>query len=106
MAVMVLRTICWLPIQVFVMVDVFGMSELTELYRKAEMLGVCFAFVGASISPVVYNCCSHDFRIAYQEVFEAVGCKCGDDRPEDDYSDMNETIMSIISDSSNHINYA
>jgi hypothetical protein len=106
MAVMILRTICWLPIQCFVMVDVFGDTDITELYRKAEMLGVCCTFVGSCICPLVYNCASHEFRVAYQEVFEAIGCKCGDEKAEDDYSDMNETIMSIISDSSNHINYA
>lgn len=106
LAVTVLRTLCWLPVQAFVMVDVFGVTApLTELYRKAEMLAVCCAFFGSCVNPVLYNCLCHDVRLAYQEVFEAVGCKCGDEKTEDDYSDMNETIMSIISDSSNHINY-
>ena len=107
MASMVIRVVCWIPIQVFVMVDVFGVVDITEMYRKAEMLGVCLAFAGTCVNPLIYNCASLDFRIAFNDALKRVGCNCSDEPPgKDDFSDMNETIMSIISDSSNHINYA
>ena len=105
MATLVVRALCWIPIQVFVMIDVFGMSQYTETYRKAEMLGVCFALAGSCVNPLIYKCASTDYRRAFHQVCFTLGCKCSDDKLEDDNSDMNETIMSIISDSSNHINY-
>ncbi len=107
MAAMVVRTLFWIPIQIFVMIDVFGVSEVTELYRKAEMIGVCCAFMGCCVNPVIYNCVSYDFRFSYQEVMACLFCKAKGEKPhyKDDGSDMNETIMSILSDSSNHINY-
>ncbi len=108
MASMVMRTVCWLPIQIFVMIDVFQMTEITIMYRKAEMVGACCAFLGASISALVYNIVSMDFRMAFHESAAVLTCKKQEDSPgyTDDGSDMNETIMSILSDSSNHINYA
>ncbi len=107
MAVMVVRTLFWVPVQIFVLIDVFGVSDMTELYRKAEMLGVCCAFAGACVNPVIYNCASRDFRFCFQEVMACLFCKAKPEKPhyKDDGSDMNETIMSILSDSNNHINY-
>ena len=105
MASMVMRAIFWLPIQVFIMVDIFGMTEITEVYRKAEMLGVCCAFAGTCVTPLLYNCLSMDFKGAFNETFRKMGCTCMSDKPRENTSDMNETIMSIISDSSNRINY-
>ena len=106
MATMVLRAVCWFPIQIFVMVDIFGVSIVSEVYRKAEMIGVCCAFAATCVNPMLYNCLSTDFRHAFHEAFRQLGCGCCiSDKSEDEYSDMNETIMSIISDSSNHINY-
>ena len=107
MAIMVVRTLCWVPVQIFVMIDVFGVTEMTDLYRKAEMLGVCCAFVSCCVNPIIYNCVSFDFRFSFQEVMACLFCKAKGEKPpyKDDGSDMNETIMSILSDSSNHINY-
>ena len=112
MASMVVRTLCWLPIQVFVMIDIFGMMEITELYRKAEMLAVCCAFGGSCINALVYSCVSEDFRNGFQEAASCLFSKKEPEKPppvtykHDDESDLNETIMSILTDSSNHINYA
>ena len=107
MAIMVVRTLCWVPVQIFVMIDVFGVADMTDLYRKAEMLGVCCAFIGCCVNPIIYNCVSFDFRFSFQEVMACLFCKAKSEKPpyKDDGSDMNETIMSILSDSSNHINY-
>jgi allatostatin receptor len=105
MASMVMRALFWLPIQVFIMIDIFGMTGITEVYRKAEMLGVCCAFAGTCMTPLLYNCLSLDFKSAFNETFRKMGCTCMSDKPPENPSDMNETIMSIISDSSNHINY-
>ncbi|ELU01467.1 hypothetical protein CAPTEDRAFT_25314, partial [Capitella teleta] len=66
MAAMVARVLCWLPIQVFVMVDIFGVTDITEVYRKAEMLGVCIAFLGCAVNPLLFNCISAEFRSAFR----------------------------------------
>ena len=106
MSATVVRTLCWVPIQIFVMVDVFGYTHSDELYRKAEMLSVCVAFLGSFMSPVVYYFASTEIKNCYRELFTKMGCSgCTPVNVEDQGSDMNETIMSIISDSSNHINY-
>lgn len=107
MAAMVTKTICWLPIQVFIMIEVFGMSEINSVYRKAEMVGVCCAFIGSCINALIYNCISTEFRTAFRDVVKVLTCHKEEEPPryKDTASDMNETIMSILTDSSNHINY-
>ena len=113
MASMVVRTVCWLPIQIFVMVDIFGVVGVTELYRKAEMLAVCCALGGSCVSALVYSCVSNDFRLGFQETTSCLFTKKGEpaEKMPPDYKvredvEVNETIMSILTDSSNHINYA
>lgn len=111
MASMIVRTICWLPIQIFVMIDIFGMVGVTELYRKAEMLAVCCAFGGSCISVLIYSCVSLDFRLGFQETTSCLFSKKEPEKPPPAYklqdeTEVNETIMSILTDSSNHINYA
>ncbi len=108
MAIMVVRTLCWLPIQVFVMIDVFAVTTVSDLYRKAEMLGVCCAFASCCLNPMIYNCVSFDFRFSFQEVMACLFCKAKGERPsyKENDSEINETIMSILSESNNHVNYA
>ena len=65
MAAMVVRTLCWLPVQIFVMVDVFGMLEMSHIYKRAEMVAICFAFGSACAGPVVYGCTCDDFRLEF-----------------------------------------
>ena len=72
MAAMVVRTLCWLPVQIFVMVDVFGMLEMTHIYKRAEMAAICFAFSSACIGPMVYGCTCDDFRL---EFHHSICCK-------------------------------
>lgn len=106
MATAISRTFCWVPIQLFVLVDVFGYAQNDTLYRKAEMLSVCIAFVGSCVNPMLYYCISQEVKNSMRETFVQLGCTgCEPVTSEDQGSDMNETIMSIISESSNHINY-
>lgn len=120
MASTVARSLSWLPIQVYLLIDAFAALQPDDIYRKAEMFGVCFAFAGACINPLIYNWASAEFRHAFRQVFGRLGCRrsgggdlprspCPGDlkrKPVGQGTDLNETIMSIISDSSNHINYA
>lgn len=106
MCTAVARTLCWVPIQIFVMVDIFGYAQSDALYRKAEMLSVCVAFVGSCVNPIVYYFASMEIKNTLREMFSKMGCSgCEPVTTSDQGSDMNETIMSIISESSNHINY-
>lgn len=124
MASTVARSLSWLPIQIYLLVDAFASLQPDDVYRKAEMFGVCFAFAGACINPLIYNWASAEFRHAFRQVCVRVGCRrsggggtggrprspCPGDLKRKPVghggTDLNETIMSIISDSSNHINYA
>ena len=105
MTAMVARILCWLPLQVFVMIDIFGYSPSDMFYRKAEMLSVCVAFVGACVNPTVYYYAYTELSNAIKETLVRFGCgRCVTLTAEDEHSDMNETVMSIISDSTNQIN--
>jgi len=162
----VVRTLCWLPIQIFVLADVFvpdpdmetpppsGVEDAAYL-RKWELFCVCSALVGCCTSLPILRAVSTDCRDSIRLVLgrrrktganrrhlrrlqmEPGGPPCPSTlsaamlsrqrsyQPESDIDvmrpkhlslppagrrlsahDVNETILSIISDSSNHINYA
>ena len=165
MASTVARTLCWLPLQVFVLADVFAPEtdaappgpEAADApgRRKWELFCVCAALTGSCLTLPVLRVASSECRDALRLV---LGRRCGEtDSPEDrrhlaavrraqmvpdspaltasmlrrqrshqpdnefdadppkhlslpssgrlSVTDVNETILSIISDSSNHINY-
>ena len=179
MASTVVRTICWLPLQIFVLTDVFGpepetqtpgtkmpteaemeMSDAETAYRrKWELFCVCVALTGSCLSlPLLHILsteCRHSFRLvlrrrchgsgetenhhnltAARRLQMEPGPPCSPSltaamlhrqhsyQPGNEFDvgrprhlslppggrlsvpDVNETILSIISDSSNHINYA
>ena len=117
MAATVARALCWLPVQAFLLIDAFGSLDFGPIYRKTEVLGVCFALAGTCINPLIYHCTLLDFKLAYGRILGRVCCRCHRAKRQRAIaapasgalrrkpSDMNETIMSIISDSSNRINY-
>ena len=114
MTTMLVRTICWLPIQVFVLIDLFGVTTFSALYRKAEMVGVCCAFLGAALNAFVYKGLSREYRASFNHVTARLSCRSapppayppvGPGGRRDETTEVNETIMSILTDSSNHINY-
>ena len=172
MASTVVRTVCWLPLQIFVLTDVFGAdpgtqtsgtemaaSDTDSTYRrKWELFCVCAALTGSGLLlpllRVVSSECRDSFRLvlgrrchgsgetenhrnlgAVRRLQMEPGSPCSSSLaaamvhhqrsyhrdnefdvrrpkhlslPPDDrlsVTDVNETILSIISDSSNHINY-
>jgi len=167
LAATVVRCLCWVPIQIFMLVDIFTESSTAEypdrrgggsamrgskdvvdmdVYRQVEQFTICFAYAAACINPFIYNCACAEFRRVNIRMLSAC-CPCfrrkdrlrqGDNRTAGQglmsgrpaspgellsskpvgaateeaggmglrLGDMNETIMSIISDSSNRINYA
>jgi len=179
MASTVLRTLCWLPLQIFVLADVFappppepeveipaGAGAGIDSYRrKWELFCVCAALTGSCLSLPLLRITSSECRDAFNLVLRSPCRRRGRRRetgnqrncgpaavcryrtesqyrhspavlqrqlsyqPSDSYHceydargrpghlslpptgrlslpDVNETILSIISDSSNHINYA
>jgi hypothetical protein len=78
MVAAVARAICWLPLQIFVLIDVFGPEPEPEatadVYRKAEMFGVCMALVGACVGPPIYRLSSREFRDAFRLVIRRICC--------------------------------
>ena len=169
MASTVVRTVCWLPLQIFVLADVFGPERApwtqtaggpevaeTAYRRKWELFCVCAALTGSCLTLPVLRVASSECRDALRLV---LGRRCREadsfenhrhladarrlqtetDSPtltatmlhrqrnyqrdeeivvghshhlslpqigRQSVPDVNETILSIISDSSNHINYA
>jgi len=172
MASTVVRTICWLPLQVFVLADVFGPETETTTaqeaatsnaeaayLRKWELFCVCAALTGSCMSLPILRIVSSDYRDSFRLVLGRrchgrgetenrrnltgvrrlqmePGPACSPSltatmlrrqrsyQPDNEFDvgrpkhlslppggrlsapDVNETILSIISDSSNHINYA
>jgi len=174
MASTVVRTICWLPLQIFVLADVFGPEPATEAtnaeeaatsnaeaayIRKWELFCVCAALTGSCISLPILRTVSSECRDSFRLVLGRrchgrgetenqrdltgvhrlqmePGPACSPSltasmlhrqrsyQPDNEFDvgrpkhlslppggrlsapDVNETILSIISDSSNHINYA
>jgi len=114
MTTMLIRTLCWLPIQVFVIIDLFGFTEFSTFYRKAEMMGVCCAFLGASVNAFIFKFMSREFRLAFGYASSKLACKDFDEpypnlsryKGKESGSEMNETFMSILSDSSNNFEYS
>ena len=100
LAATVLRTLCWIPTQLLVMVNIFSVTDYSASHRKAEVFSVCLVYLSPCLCPLVYIVASSDLREA---MAECLPCKCF--RRDEDLSDTNETIMSIISDSTNNINY-
>ena len=78
MSAMIIRTLCWLPVQMFVMVDVFELLPVSQNYRKAEMIAMIFAFGSACVSPMVYACACDDYRRAFSY---ALCCSKRNSRP-------------------------
>lgn len=178
MASTVVRTVCWLPLQIFVLADVFGPEPETQTKtaaksetevatgddaayrRKWELFCVCAALTGSCLSLPLLRMISTECRDSIKLVLGRC-CHGGDSgkaenhgnladvrrlqieagrpyspsltaamlhrehsyQPEEfdvrrpkhlslppggrlSVPDVNETILSIISDSSNHINYA
>ncbi|KAI0225213.1 G-protein coupled receptor 54 [Lamellibrachia satsuma] len=106
MVSMIVRAVCWLPIQLFVLLYLFAEADTSAfVYQLADMVGVIAIFIGACLNPILYNYMSSELRQAFGETYQKSMCKCSQVKNDGEYSDMNETIMSIISDSSNHINY-
>lgn len=128
MASTVARSLCWLPVQVYLLADAFDGGVAN--HGGTEMVGVCFALIGACVNPPIYFWVSDEFRGSFRQILWRMGCRwCGGGGKEGrsagpppgelkrcratgggagggQGTDLNETIMSIISDSSNHINYA
>jgi len=172
MASTVVRTVCWLPLQIFVLTDVFGPETGASEpeagvdgahRRKWELFCVCAALTGSCLSLPLLRVASTNCRDAFRLVLRRC-CRQNDSiedhrninvvrrlqmvpsspctpprlsaatcrrhcsyQPDDEFvagrpkhlshlslpppcrqsvPDVNETILSIISDSSNHINYA
>jgi len=106
MVSMIVRAVCWIPIQLFVLLYLFAEVDTSVfVYQLADLVGVTAVFIGACLNPVLYNFMSSELRQAFCETYRKSVCKCTEVKNDGEYSDMNETIMSIISDSSNHINY-
>ncbi|ESO06275.1 hypothetical protein HELRODRAFT_188312 [Helobdella robusta] len=162
MAVSVSRSLCWLPVQICLLLDVFGPNSennrWSSFHMNVELLGTSFALLGCSLDPIIYYFTSADFRrsllrtsrrlcrrdkgpkhLALERLSQArnqrnqnerssinngdiggVYERCGSGsskRPTDNFdpkynsllknseAEANETILSIISDSSNRINY-
>ena len=155
MAVSVARSLCWLPVQICLLVDVFGLSredKISALHQKAEVFGICFALLGCAINPIIFYCSVLNFRQAVLKIMRRLcqkerknaltlerlsaarnqsrnhfpkttmdglaygygspgravhnGMRVGPGSMRRVESDANETILSIISDSSNRINYS
>ena len=106
MVSMIVRAVCWLPMQLFVLLYLFAEAgTLAPVYQLADLVGVMSVFIGACLNPFLYNCLSSELRQAFGETYRKSICSCSEEKQDGEYSDMNETIMSIISDSSNRINY-
>jgi hypothetical protein len=89
MATAVTRALCWLPLQIFVLVDVFGSAGRQEMrqletasatYRRLEMLCVCCALLGACVTAPVYrltsSSCRDAFRLVLRRTCRRLCCCC------------------------------
>ena len=112
MSCLAVRTLLWAPVQIFVLIDIFGENGETEkdtsvLYRKIEMLSLCCAFLSSCVQPLLLRWLDPEMRGAYRETLARSGCRrCVTSLAEEEMSDMNETILSVISaESANNIDH-
>lgn len=68
MAISIARFLCWLPIQVCLLIDVYGFStqhhaaETVFFHDTMEVYGACFALIACCINPIIYITYMPDFR--------------------------------------------
>ncbi|ESO03290.1 hypothetical protein HELRODRAFT_173575 [Helobdella robusta] len=65
--VVVLFAAFWLPIHIHLLVAYFGKISTSDFYRVLTFLWYCLAYANSCVNPIIYNCASKDFRIAFKE---------------------------------------
>ncbi|XP_043909735.1 kiSS-1 receptor [Protopterus annectens] len=70
-AVMVLLfTICWGPIQLYILFQAFGTSFQKNYYTyKVKIWAHCMSYTNSSVNPIVYAFMGANFRKAFKKVF-------------------------------------
>ena len=63
--VVIAFSLCWLPLQILMMVDIYAMPEWSRGYQIAEAVCVCLAYSNASLNPIIYNFMSTEHRTAF-----------------------------------------
>ncbi|ESN97967.1 hypothetical protein HELRODRAFT_85072, partial [Helobdella robusta] len=66
-SVVILFAVSWLPIHIHLLVAYFGEISTSDIYRLLTFFWYCLAYANSCVNPIVYNCASKDFRIAFKE---------------------------------------
>lgn len=68
--VVVVFAFAWLPLHVHLLITYWHDENIPKVkyYRIILVIFHCFCFLSSVLNPIIYNCCSEDFRSAFKEV--------------------------------------
>ena len=66
-AVIVMFAVCWLPIQIHLVLAYYITLPDSKFYRTMAVLFNFLAYFNSCINPIIYNCTSKDFRESFRE---------------------------------------